>query len=732
MTFGVLFYTIDTTIQYEIWRGIVDYAEEHDIHLISYVMASKLAHTGGISYHFDTCFDAICNNKSLDGVIFFSGFFDHQAKVKKTFLEYVSKIPRDIPCVSISNIIPGFPAVMSDNIGGIYGAVDHLIRVHGKRKIAFITGPDDNREAEERFIGYKKALADNGIPFDDRYVVKGDFTPDGGHRAALELLDERKLPMDAVAASDDDSAISMMNLLRNRNILVPAEVAVTGFDDDKSSATFVPTISTVKQDFHKIGQACTRVLHKKTQGEPVEDISYIPSVFVCRQSCGCLVEESEHRDINPDADDLASFLMQWLVPLLGSEANEQDAREWVTAMTDRIKESVFDRKAFLNILDKALIHYGHQSGNYELWHEVLDVFMVGAQHYSQEVSCVPTVISTLVHAAPLINKISINEEHAQKNKRNEVRLALRQVASSLVLIFDIDTFADELYRLLPEFSIDIALVGLYKEPIPFGTENANRTIDTLIGFDGDNRFNLKQNSWNPIRFSDYSAIDGFDFNRKLRKLLFFPLFFMDEELGAILLPYDPEISTEAYETLRVNIATALKGAELLTKIQTLSITDELTGLLNRRGFFQYVYARMEMIRRNSELMPVVMFMDMDGLKFINDNYGHKEGDKAIAAFAHILKETLRKEDIIARMGGDEFIVFSSVKTKEATEHVESRLRAKLIEYNDTQPHPYTLSCSIGSVVLEEATKECFETAILNADSVLYEEKMEKKKKGQSR
>jgi diguanylate cyclase (GGDEF)-like protein len=127
-----------------------------------------------------------------------------------------------------------------------------------------------------------------------------------------------------------------------------------------------------------------------------------------------------------------------------------------------------------------------------------------------------------------------------------------------------------------------------------------------------------------------------------------------------------------------------------------------------------------------------MFMDMDGLKMINDTYGHKEGDNAIAALSNVLKEALRKEDIIGRMGGDEFVVFSSVKSRETGDHVSNRIRAKLDEYNAKSGHPYKVACSIGSVILDEATRECFETAILSADAVLYEEKMAKKKAGLSR
>jgi diguanylate cyclase (GGDEF)-like protein len=125
-------------------------------------------------------------------------------------------------------------------------------------------------------------------------------------------------------------------------------------------------------------------------------------------------------------------------------------------------------------------------------------------------------------------------------------------------------------------------------------------------------------------------------------------------------------------------------------------------------------------------------MDMDGLKMINDNYGHKEGDRAIAALAHILKDTLRKEDIIGRMGGDEFVVFSSVKSKETGEHVENRIRSRIAEYNSRNLHPYAVNCSIGSVILEEATRKCFDEAILKSDEALYKEKMKKKKLGISR
>lgn len=381
-----------------------------------------------------------------------------------------------------------------------------------------------------------------------------------------------------------------------------------------------------------------------------------------------------------------------------------------------------------------LFHTIDTTMQFEMWRGIIDY---AKDHGIHLVSYIGT--SKLTHAYGLISHLDTCFDMMGNSKNLDGLILLSGFFTdqaetqgkfyhyvSLLPIFDMDVLGGELHRLLPEFSIDTALVGLYKNPIPIGTENADRTIGNLIGFDGDTRFNMKHNSWNPICFSDYSTIDSFNFDRKLRTLLFYPLFFKDEELGAILLPYHPEITTDVYETLRINIATALKGAELLTKIQTLSVTDELTGLLNRRGFFQQVYARLELLKKDNELVTTVMFVDLDDLKIINDTCGHKEGDNALASFANVLKESLRGEDIIGRMGGDEFVVLSSIKAKRTISHVVARLRDKLAEYNAGNPHPYALECSMGSVVLDEATKECFEAAISKADSVLYEEKMRKK------
>jgi len=407
-------------------------------------------------------------------------------------------------------------------------------------------------------------------------------------------------------------------------------------------------------------------------------------------------------------------------------------KKWVSQLVSVIKTNPFDRDSFLHLFDDILVDYSHYSMEFTLWYEALNILSSGVEFHCDEVDNLHPVLSALFYATTLVYDIRLKDEKTSEFHLSDTRVILRRVVNALIILFDVDSLADELFRLFPELSLHTALIGLYRTPVKSNEPDGDRSIQTLIGFDGDKKFNNSHNIWNPIFFSDYSTIESFDFESECRALFFIPLYFRDEEEGVLLMSYDKQTPVEAYETLRINISTAVKGAELMSKIQTLSITDELSGLLNRRGFFQYAYSRIPHLSRDTERVPYVMFMDMDGLKYINDTYGHKEGDVAISAFADILKETLREEDIIGRIGGDEFVVFSSVKSDRDGEQVVKRIREELDLYNSKKLHPYDISACIGNVVLTDTTNECFEAAMLSADSVLYKEKTEKRKSGLSR
>jgi diguanylate cyclase (GGDEF)-like protein len=732
--FGVLFSTIDNTCQCRIWDGIVEYSKINDIHLTAY-MGTYQTRDNVFESHYETCFETIKDNNSLDGVILFSGFIAEDIGIDN-FRGYVERIQKNLPLVSVSFPMSDVPSVLVDNENGIFDTVEHLIKRHSKKNIAFVKGPEGHPEAEARLAGYKKALEANGIKFDKNYVLPGHFSFESGKEAIADLIDNRGIPFDAVVASDDETATGVLEELDNRNILVPTIVSVTGFDDDRASSTYIPSISTARQPFFEIGTVSAEMLYKQIQGIPVRDVEYVPPIFVARQSCGCLeksilISQAKVESIN-EVGSIYSFVLRKLISLFPRNVPGQRVHSWITALVEKLKQDPFPKDEFLHLFNEILVNYKHYSQDFSTWHEALNVLFMGVELHKTEVANVHSVLSALNSASALVHDVRLKEEKSVELALSDVQLLIRRVTSKLVLTFEIDALCEELQRSLPDLSIHTAIVGLFRNPIRSIDVSADRNIYTVIGFDEDKKFNIKHNNANPMSFSDYSTIAGFNFEQDRRAFFFIPLFFKDEELGAILLPYNTVNPIDVYETLRVNISTAVKGADLLSKVKVLSITDDLTGLLNRRGFFQFAHSRIQHLSRRTELKPLVLFMDMDGLKMINDNYGHKEGDTAISAFAKILKETLREEDIIGRMGGDEFVVFSSVKTEDNSRDLVKRIRAKFKEYNDKKLHPYIVSCSVGCVVLEKATKESFEAAMLSADSVLYTEKMEKKNKGLSR
>ncbi len=166
---------------------------------------------------------------------------------------------------------------------------------------------------------------------------------------------------------------------------------------------------------------------------------------------------------------------------------------------------------------------------------------------------------------------------------------------------------------------------------------------------------------------------------------------------------------------------AIERYRLQTELHALSLTDELTGLYNRRGFLTLAAEDVRQARRRRGEL-VLAFADVDGLKSINDRFGHPEGDRAIRDAAAMLRHTFRDSDLVARLGGDEFIVLMRDASSDATDRARARLAQRLQEHNDLGVRPYVLSLSMGFArehVFDDAT---LERLIATADRAMYRTK----------
>jgi diguanylate cyclase (GGDEF)-like protein/PAS domain S-box-containing protein len=166
--------------------------------------------------------------------------------------------------------------------------------------------------------------------------------------------------------------------------------------------------------------------------------------------------------------------------------------------------------------------------------------------------------------------------------------------------------------------------------------------------------------------------------------------------------------------------------EMEEELRQLSLTDELTGLLNRRGFFTHVEQYLKMVKRQKTGV-FMLYADLDNLKYINDRFGHKEGDFVLIQVARILKENYRESDIIARIGGDEFVVIPVGSSGECIGVITSRLQEAIHRYNEEAQKGYILSVSTG-VVFYDAEEPCsIDELLAMADKKMYEDKARKKR-----
>ena len=732
--FGVLFSSItgiENTCQCKIWEGIAAFAQTQGINLTGY-LGTYQHKDESFDSHYKTCFNAIQNNSSLDGLIMLSGFIAEDMGIDN-FIYHIEELPKNLPLISISFPMEGIPSVLVDNEKGMHDVVEHLIKHHNRKKIVFVKGPAAHAESDARFLGYKKALSENGLPFDEKYVFPGNFSRESGRAAVSELIDKRKIPFDAIAASDDETIIGVMKELSERGICVPSDVIVAGFDDDVMSDMHIPSITTARQPFYEIGKIAAETLCQHIAGELVPETCYVSPELIVRQSCGCL-EQSILSSLSKKANFVSAksiqhFVLQRITSYFPTAVPITKINSWMTALLEKITAKNFSREDFLHIFDEILVSYYGYSSNYSIWYGIIGILFEGVELHKDEVSNVVPIFSALNVASTLVHNISSKEERHKELSCEDARWVIRKSANKLSLTFDIEQLGEKLMLLLPELSINTAFIGLYKESVLSNDFNADRSIDRVIGFVGDKKI-ITRSSEKPMSYTEYYSLYSSYFDKKPRATFFMPLFFSNEELGVLVIPYNDANSIDVYETLRINFSTAVKGAELLTKVEKLSITDELTGLLNRRGFFQFSYKRLPYLCRRSNIISIVLFMDMDDLKQINDNYGHAEGDKAIAICARLLREVLREEDIIGRIGGDEFVAFVSVEKASGGADVVRRIRRKFDDYNNLKNHPYSISCSVGTVLLEEKpTREKFDLAVKNADDALYEEKKRKKRKG---
>lgn len=224
---------------------------------------------------------SLISSGRVDGIIIFD------PEVNELTIEKVTKF--EAPAIYLGEDVHGMnvDTILVDNFNGAYLVTEHLIRVHGHKRIAFITGPAKSFDSAERFRGYKYALEKNDVKFDATLVCHGDFTKDSGKDAVETCL---RSGATAIFASNDEMALGVIEELQKRKIIVGKEIAVVGFDDVFWSKYIQPSLTTVHQPMRSIGKmAAKTILDRINSNDVVKSPMRIvlSTKLMIRNSCGC-------------------------------------------------------------------------------------------------------------------------------------------------------------------------------------------------------------------------------------------------------------------------------------------------------------------------------------------------------------------------------------------------------------------------------------------------------------
>ena len=671
-----------------------------------------------------------------DGLLIFGTLM--QAHLDEDGLRrFIATFP--LPAVVVGVRHTGHPTVLLDNRSGFKELVLHLINVHGHRRIAMVEGPPGNRDAQERLAAYLEAHREAGIPADPLLRAPGAFHQASGSVAMTELL-SRHAPFTALVCANDESAQGALSVAVERGMRVPEDVAIAGFDDLLSIYRVGPSLTTVNQDIPAQGETGLLLLARRLRGEAVPALTSMPTRPVFRRTCGCMGFVALGSRPGQCVQERAQALVAQMEPpeaLFDGFVNDVVALVGALTMPD-------GRAAFDQILTRIAFAWLKQQADIT----PLQNLLVAIQRtFAGPHECAdPGEAAERLQVGQIVlaNVLELFHTGARVALSNN-GWALRHELKSQVTTVDIDELLSVLSGALKQLGVLTCMLALYEQPTTLDeVERAGLPAWSRLVLALD-RGELRTDAIGaPFRTARLLP-DALDDPTAVRRWVVLPMFYMREHFGYMLLERQTvgrvtyadlhhEITGalhsclvvkelgSARDALRLDLDRARRDNEALSH---LAMRDELTGLFNRRGFFELARSMMTTARLTEQPLTL-FFADLDGLKQINDRHGHEEGDEAIRAAAKVLLATFRQDDVVSRLGGDEFVILTRANNLESLPEIEQRLDRHFADFDASVRKPYRLGCSLGGILIAGDSAEGLDQMLARADQLLYAAKRRRK------
>jgi diguanylate cyclase (GGDEF)-like protein len=691
---GVLAPFVGGTYYGSLVAGVAAAAEFHGRRLIAIQTldaAADLAVTGG-----DPAFDAPV---SWDHI---SGFVAMADAVRPEYLARLAQAGR--PVVLVGHTVAGLdrPAVLPDNGAGIRAVVNHLVREHGCRHIAF-TGYLAATDIRDRYDAYVAALhaygLEPGVFLPARNNVESGITWTAGD------LQRHGRP-DALVAATDRNAIAALQVLAAAGLSCPDDILVTGFDDIDEAGLLRPELASVGQPLDAMSRRAVDLLIRQLGGEHVPPVPHLlPTGFVPRSSCGCTSFAEKLPALA--VDDGLRRLGARLVGVLPAASNGVPAAQRAAAATaGALVAAAAGDTSLIGSAASELQALLAESPD----PETLRVISRAVQEYAVGLPVADASAATRVGCGVQAIMLSLGRSRSRLQLGD--RLHLRSLISinytlnrALLHRRDVEPQDPSWLGLTPATAGSIALRG------PDGE---------LVRTPGWRRHPGPAIPAGPTTVAAFPPAELLDGAEPGETVFVVKAKVGDSDRGWLALVDTVENRVEDGREMvnqcaaLLTIALDLRDQEQRLKREARS--DRLTGMPNRSSFIASLQAAIERDRP-----AVVLFLDLDGFKRVNDSLGHHIGDRLLVSVSDRLRQCLRAEDVAGRFGGDEFLVLlDDVAPGPALDELVDRISAAICA-------PYHLGEQVVRVGVSIGAAECapgttVEQLLQEADRSMYRAK----------
>ncbi len=619
-TIGLFIFNTHGDFQSQICQGMAERTEQMGYNLAIFSSYGNYGTNNNYYIGEMAIFDLPSYDEFAGIVLAFDTFNIEEAR--ELILENI-KSKASCPVVSLREALMGVNNILIDERNSMEGIVRHIVEVHGKKDIAFMTGVKGRYDAEARLRCFRNVMEEYGYPVSENRVFYGDFWKTKGKEACDWFCQDGVYP-EAIICANDTMAIAVIDELFERGLQVPQDILVTGFDGSEEGVVYSPSLSSVNIDFRRMADVAVDLIERHQEDASVEDV-YFSTEVVPRESCGCLSEGHSST--------------------ISSRCNRHKRN---TRQENLEMQFSFMSIDFSEVKSIRRIH------------EVISRYIYNIEDFENYFICF---------------RDDIEEPRDKYNGYSDmmhVRVGMkeRQDMGEVDIPFEREMLLPkELLRDQPEC--------YFFFPIHYQ--------DSCFGYEA------------------YSFLNN---NR----------------CGEAYVRWSIAVSNAVQ-----NILAHKKMSELISELENMYIQDVLTGLYNRRGFEKY--GRMQFSKaRATDSIVCVIGIDMDGLKPINDIYGHHEGDSALRAVGYAIQEAARQGQIGARIGGDEFEVIFPCQGEEDVKKWVRDFEKSLQNYNEKAQKPYKVYASLGYKLGVPTGIDTIESYMSESDDIMYKNKIANKLK----